>query len=515
MEELIGNVAGARQIFERWMSWEPDDKAWSAYIKLEERYQEWERASAIYERWIGIRPEPRSWVKWAKYEEDRGKIDRAREIFQMALEFFGDDEEQIERAQSVFNAFAKMETRAKEYDRARVIYKYALSRLPQSKSADLFGAYTRFEKQFGTRTGVEATVLGKRRLQYEDELSQEPQNYDVWFDYVRLEEDSYRNEEDDTDAKQEALNRVRETYERAVSQVPPGSEKRHWRRYIFLWLAYAIFEEVDTKDFDRARDVYKTAIEIVPHKSFTFAKLWNQYARFEVRRLNLIAARKVFGTAIGMCPKERLFKAYIDLEFELREFDRIRTLYEKYLEYDHTNCSAWIRFAQLESELGDTTRARSVFELAVSQDALDMPERKFNNYLLLDLQLTFKITIVLWKAYIDFETETIEEGESTRDAVRSLYDRLLERTGHVKVWISYATFEATEIENENVEDDTETIDEKARRVFERGYNSLKERGLKEEVSRIFLILLIIDNLMINFLESCIIRSMEIIRTRKW
>ena len=340
MEELIGNVAGARQIFERWMSWEPDDKAWSAYIKLEERYQEWERASAIYERWIGIRPEPRSWVKWAKYEEDRGKIDRAREIFQMALEFFGDDEEQIERAQSVFNAFAKMETRAKEYDRARVIYKYALSRLPQSKSADLFGAYTRFEKQFGTRTGVEATVLGKRRLQYEDELSQEPQNYDVWFDYVRLEEDSYRNEEDDTDAKQEALNRVRETYERAVSQVPPGSEKRHWRRYIFLWLAYAIFEEVDTKDFDRARDVYKTAIEIVPHKSFTFAKLWNQYARFEVRRLNLVAARKVFGTAIGMCPKERLFKAYIDLEFELREFDRIRTLYEKYLEYDHTNYSA-------------------------------------------------------------------------------------------------------------------------------------------------------------------------------
>lgn len=92
---------------------------------------------------------------------------------------------------------------------------------------------------------------------------------------------------------------------------------------------------------------------------------------------------------------------------------------------------------------------------------------------------------------------------------------MLERTGHVKVWISYATFEATEIENENVEDDTETIDEKARRVFERGYNSLKERGLKEEVSKILLILLIIDKLMSDFLESCIIRSMEIIRTRKW
>ena len=81
------------------------------------------RASAIYERWVAIRPEPRVWVKWGKFEEERGKLDKAREVFQTALEFFGDDEEQIEKAQAVFNAFAKMETRLKEYERARVIYK--------------------------------------------------------------------------------------------------------------------------------------------------------------------------------------------------------------------------------------------------------------------------------------------------------------------------------------------------------------------------------------------------------
>jgi hypothetical protein len=33
MEEMLGNVAGARQIFERWMKWEPDHNGWSAYIK--------------------------------------------------------------------------------------------------------------------------------------------------------------------------------------------------------------------------------------------------------------------------------------------------------------------------------------------------------------------------------------------------------------------------------------------------------------------------------------------------
>lgn len=56
----------------------------------------------------------------------------------------------------------------------------------------------------------------------------------------------------------------------------------------------------------------------MPHKQFTFAKLWITFARFEVRQLKLPAARKILGTAIGMCPKEALFKGYIQLEFDVR-----------------------------------------------------------------------------------------------------------------------------------------------------------------------------------------------------
>jgi hypothetical protein len=44
-----------------------------------------------------------------------------------------------------------------------------------------------------------------------------------------------------------AISRVREIYERSVAHVPPGDEKKHWRRYIFLWLNYALFEEIDVK----------------------------------------------------------------------------------------------------------------------------------------------------------------------------------------------------------------------------------------------------------------------------
>ncbi|KAF5348432.1 hypothetical protein D9757_012794 [Collybiopsis confluens] len=474
LEELLQNVSGARQVFERWLAWEPDDKAYQAYIKMEERYQELDRASTIYERWIGVRPEPRTWVKWAKFEEERGRVDKAREVFQTALDFFGDDEEQVEKAQAVFGAFARMEVRCKEIERARVIYKFALSRIPRSKSASLYAAYTKFEKQHGTRTTLETTVLGKRRIQYEDELSHDGRNYDVWFDYVRLEESAYgdlRSDGSEEEELEKAASRVREVYERAVAQVPPGNEKRHWRRYIYLWLDYALFEEIETKDYSRARQIYQTAISLVPHKLFTFAKLWIMFARFEIRRIDLPAARKILGNAIGLCPKEKLFKGYIELETDLREFDRVRKLYEKYLEFDASNSTTWISYAQLESQLADYARTRGIFELGVSQAALSMPE-------------------VLWKAYVDFE---VEEGE--RENARSLYERLISLSGHVKVWISFALFEAESIalpravrEDEDEDEEDEEKEQKtvpgdpdrARQVFERGYKELKTKGLKDD-----------------------------------
>jgi crooked neck len=97
---------------------------------------------------------------------------------------------------------------------------------------------------------------------------------------------------------------------------------------------------------------------------------------------------------------------------------------------------------------------------------------------------------LLWKSYIDFEV--VEGGyDRDRSKVRALYERLVERTGHVKVWISWATFEGTalkppaEDEEEGGEEEGEGLPgdlEEARKVFERGYKELKNKGLKEEVS---------------------------------
>ena len=50
MEEMLGNVAGARQIFERWMEWQPDEQAWYQYINMELRYNEVDRVRTSWKR---------------------------------------------------------------------------------------------------------------------------------------------------------------------------------------------------------------------------------------------------------------------------------------------------------------------------------------------------------------------------------------------------------------------------------------------------------------------------------
>ncbi|MGH0137709.1 UNVERIFIED_CONTAM: hypothetical protein FKN15_036572 [Acipenser sinensis] len=502
MEEMLGNIAGCRLVFERWMEWQPEEQAWHSYINFELRYKEVEKARATYERYILsheeqgsccpviretknrmvaapfgavvflysctlviIHPDVKNWIKYARFEEKHGYIAHGRRVFERAVEFYGEDimDEQL------FVAFAKFEEKQKEFERVRVIYKYALDRIPKQQAQELFKTYTVFEKRFGDRRGIEDVIVSKRRFQYEEEVKANPHNYDAWFDYLRLVEsdsdpdpvrdvyeraianvppiqekrhwrryiylwinyalyeelearanphnydawfDYLRLVESDADPDP-----VRDVYERAISNVPPIQEKRHWRRYIYLWINYALYEELEARDPERTRQVYQACLELIPHKKFTFAKMWLLYGQFEIRQKNLPFARKSLGTGIGKCPKNKLFKGYIELELQLREFDRCRKLYEKYLEFGPENCTTWIKFAELETILGDMDRARAIYELAIGQPRLDMPE-------------------VLWKSYIDFEIEQ-EEYEKTRE----LYRRLLQRTQHVKVWISYAQFE--------------------------------------------------------------------------
>ena len=78
----------------------------------------------------------------------------------------------------------------REYERCRCIFKYALDNLPKEHQAELYKYFSQFEKRFGSRQSVEDIVWNKRRTKYEDKLAQSPNDYDTWFDYLRMVEES-------------------------------------------------------------------------------------------------------------------------------------------------------------------------------------------------------------------------------------------------------------------------------------------------------------------------------------
>ena len=63
-------------------------------------------------------------------------------------------------------------------------------------------------------------------------MARDPRNYDAWFDYLKLEESV------------SGADAVRAVYARAVQHVPPVAVKMHWCRYIYLWINWAIYEEL-------------------------------------------------------------------------------------------------------------------------------------------------------------------------------------------------------------------------------------------------------------------------------
>lgn len=141
-----------------------------------------------------VHPEVKNWIKYARFEEKHGYIAHSRKVYERAVEFFG--EEHMD--ENLFVAFARFEEMQKEasaarrvfsswvrgsfegcfhsvlcpsqFERVRVIYKYALDRIPKHQAQELFKNYTTFEKKFGDRRGIEDVIVSKRRFQYEEEV---------------------------------------------------------------------------------------------------------------------------------------------------------------------------------------------------------------------------------------------------------------------------------------------------------------------------------------------------------
>jgi crooked neck len=68
-----------------------------------------------------------------------------------------------------------------------------------------------------------------------------------------------------------------------------------------------LYEELEAEEPERTREVYRECLKLIPHKKFSFAKMWLMAAQFEIRQKDLKAMRQILGSAIGMAPKDKVF----------------------------------------------------------------------------------------------------------------------------------------------------------------------------------------------------------------
>lgn len=403
VEESLGNIEGTRKIYQRWIAWEPPTHAFLCFVEFEARLREFTRARSVFERLLIVHPYADSYLRYADFEIKLKQPARARKIFERGMDLLGPNE--ID--EKLIISFAKFEESEGEIERSRALFKYALDKLPETRTRELYPSYLQFEKRYGGQKQIENAVIEKKRIQYQQSLEDNPEDYDTWFELCELLQ---------TIEKAEV---VRATYEKAISHPPSTQlEKEDWGRYVLLCIQYAIFEEKIAKNPENARKVYYDIINKVPHKRFTFSRLWILYAYFEIRQGNITVARTILGHSIGTNPRAAVFDAYIEIETFLGEKENVRRLYEQYIKLIPNDVRSWVQYAIFEFEEDNVEKARRIFEDAIESHQVDSVD-------------------LLWEYYIEFEKSC---GDVQN--VRNLYRRSIEANNKLTLWKGLIKFEA-------------------------------------------------------------------------
>jgi crooked neck len=86
--------------------------------------------------------------------------------------------------------------------------------------------------------------------------------------------------------------------------------------------------------------------------------------------LDLDSARKVYGQAMGRCPRTKILISYSQLELKLGNLERCRKINEKMVELFPHLVESWVFYANFENDLEEVDRARSIYDMAIQQITL-------------------------------------------------------------------------------------------------------------------------------------------------
>ncbi|QRG38390.1 hypothetical protein FDK38_002798 [Candidozyma auris] len=484
-EETLGNYNSVRKIFERWISWKPAKAVWDSYIGFEKRYDEYDNVRALFTRYLAEYPHGDVWLRWADFERlevppSESSIPRIRGVFEAAMDalFENGTIETDTSVSQIILRWTSWEASQGETDRARQIFLTALEKgmiKSESQKSKIYQVFADFEKMFGTSSSIDSSVAMKRRIQYEEEVTKNPRDYNAWWEYIKAEEHS-------------SVETLRDLFRRSISTHPEEKYKSLlWRRYVFLWIKFALWEEFSNRDIERARSIWTDALALIPHARFTFAKIWIMAAEFELRNDKVEAltkARKLLGRALGLTSKHtksKIFRFYIQLESRLNGLKRVRLLYNKWIEAalihdsEHPESRAALgvlkEFIFKEQQLGEVERCISLYEMAI-----DLPFKDE-----VEVKLSFEPRGDLFDAFITFLKE-----ELLYDRARQEFRKEIDRNASLKLWIEFANFESSILSPDQIKDLENATDdeefqlgdyqkEKSREVFNEAVKHFRQK----------------------------------------
>ncbi|KAM0828553.1 hypothetical protein ACQ4PT_067469 [Festuca glaucescens] len=286
----------------------------------------------------------------------------------------------------------------------------------------------------------------RERKRFEDLIRRVRWNVSAWVKYAKWEEG------------QKDFARARSVFERALDVA---------HRDHTLWLKYAEFE-MRNRYVNHARNVWDRAVSLLPR----IDQLWYKYIHMEELLGAIANARQVFERWMSWRPDTAGWNSYIKFELRYGEVERARAIYERFVA-EHPRPDTFIRFAKFEMKRGEVERARHVYEragdlLVDDEDAEEVPgfEKQFGDREGIEDAIVGKrrfqyedevrknpLNYDSWFDYIRLEESVgnkdkirdvyeraianeylqFEIDEAEFDRARELYERLLDRTKHLKL----------------------------------------------------------------------------------
>nr|XP_033771915.1 pre-mRNA-splicing factor SYF1 isoform X2 [Geotrypetes seraphini] len=338
------------------------------------------------------------WVAFAKFYEENGQIEDARTIFAKATKV---NYKQVDDLASLWCEYGEMELRHENYDQALRILRKATA-MPGKKaeyfdnsepvqnrlykSLKVWSMLADLEESLGTFKATKAVY--DRILDLRIATPQIIINYALFLEEHKYFEESFK------------------VYERGISLF-------RWPNVYDIWNTYLtkFIDRYGGKKLERARDLFEQALDGCPCK---FAKtIYLLYAKLEEEfglARHAMAVYERATRAVESAEQYEMYNIYIKRAAEIYGVTYTRSIYEKAIEVltDEHSREMCLRFADMESKLGEIDRARAIYSYCSQM-------------------CDPRLTATFWQTWKDFEIrhgneDTIREMLRLKRSVQATYN---------------------------------------------------------------------------------------------